>query len=165
MLVSAVNGVYQYSTTYQMQIFGNSISNDDLNDLMSQFGISQTGDEYLDISELYDAMYAFYQTQQNSQINSQAQNGENATNVPWADVMKEVGLSATGNLDDDYSNFTKTISSIEDSTKNEQDKAEVAAFAQTAQSYFVQNNSSETQMASSSDIIAEMNKSFLGFSG
>ena len=130
---------------------------------MSQYGISQTGDEYLDISELYDAMYSFYQTQQGSQVNEQAQNGQ-TTNVPWADVMTEVGLNATGNLDEDYASFTNAVNVIEDSTKNEQDKAEVATFAQNAQSYFVQNNTSEAQTASSSDIIGALNKSFLGLS-
>lgn len=170
MTVSAVNGIYQYTNTYQSQFFSSAISANSLNQLMQEYGVIQTGDEFSDIQALYDSMYGYYSneinTQNAQQANSSSQaEGQNASSAGWASVMQEVGLTATGKLDDDYAKFTAQIQSLEESASNQQDKDEIEAFAGQATSYFVENNTStahsQSTTASGSDIIAAMNKTYV----
>ncbi|MBP7212129.1 hypothetical protein KBA27_04770 [bacterium] len=146
-MVSAINGVYQYSNIYQDLYFGTSISASQLDDLMRKFGIVQTGNEKDDLSALYEAMYSYYESELTSkQVSNAQQKQQEMSNVQWASVMKEVGLTATGDITTDYEAFLAQIKALEDAATSQEDKAEIQAFASQAQSYFVGQTSVNTSL-------------------
>lgn len=177
MSVNAI-GSYSYSSAVQYQYFGTTISDDQIKLLLQKYNIVQTGDSYVDLQALYGAMYsdaqseatAELQANSNPQGASQATEAANSTNVPWASLMNQVGLTATGNLDEDYSNFNNKISSMQSSgALSQQDQATINQLVSEASIVFVQQNNptsqsqSTAQNPSGADIQALMNKMyFLG---
>lgn len=172
--VSAVNGVYQYTQSYQSQFFGSAVSTDRLNQLMKEYGIQQTGDQHKDIENLYEAMYGYYSqqsqgVQQFNQQDNQTQSTQNATSVPWASVMEEVGLTPTGDLEKDYATFNAKIQELEGSVQSDEDKSKIDAFATEAQSVFTQTNNntqptdtrtSAQNAISGAELLAKLNQAF-----
>ncbi len=164
MTVSAINGNYQYTNTYQSQFFSTTISASNLNDLMRQFGVVQTGDEYSDVQALYNTMYSYYTGQIDSQQQANSKSDSTDTNnVAWASVMNEVGLTPKGNLSDDYAAFNAQIQALEESAQTDSDKNEIQAFASQSQSYFVEstNSNQTTATASATDILAALNQAYI----
>lgn len=181
------NNMYAYSSNVVYEYFGTNISGKQLQDLMEQYGIYQTGDSDTDIKALYDAMYADAKNQVNSsqpststnntqktQPSNQGAGVSDSSNVPWANLMSQVGLFATGNLTTDYEAFSDKISKmISSATLSQQDRANIAQLIAEASMVFVQPNSS-TQASSASaqaqqpaqtvqpisgaDIMAQLNK-------
>ena len=159
-----------------------------IQELLANYGITQTGDDS-DIKNLYDAIYTQASTDvgnvqsanasQNAQgatQNSQQTQAQNSSNVPWATLMGQVGLTATGKLYDDYDAFNEQIYKMQASATSPQDKANIAELQAEAQVVFVQPDESKAQAASSqtqaqnaaqpqqmtgADIMAQLNKLFL----
>lgn len=167
MTIGAVGGVYSYTNfSYQYQLFSSAVSSDKLNDLMRQYGVIQTGDELSDLQALYAAMYSNIQTNAASAVNSSNQiEGTDAENVPWADVMKSVGLYPTGTMEDDYYAFTNRIDELE-ASQSSSDNATLEEIRSEGESLFAQasgqtTNSTPTTQMSGADIIAQLNKAFI----
>lgn len=135
---------------------------------------------------LYDAMYSeasssatVEQSSPNqlplSDQGSQATDAQNASNVPWATLMGQVGLAATGNLATDYNTFSEKISAMQVSATSQQDKASIDQLEAEASIVFVQQDqpvtqgssqvqdSSQSKSVTGADIKAQLNKLyFLG---
>lgn len=185
MTIGAVSS-YSYSTTVEYQYFGASLSDADIQQLLSDYGIQQSGDSDYDLEQLYDAMYSTaVDNAQNAQAsslanntqqpqNSQAAEAQNSTNVPWANLMTQVGLYATGDLSTDYQAFNNKITAMQASgATSQQDKATIGQLVSEASSVFVQPTNSTPQVSSDqnllqtsqavsgADIMAQLNKMFL----
>lgn len=180
MSVNAISS-FSYSSSIQYQYFGMSISNEQLQTLMEKYGIIQTGDSYTDIRALYQAMYSDAKstvTQSEAATGNQQQTGssqsaqEDPNSVPWANLMSQIGLSATGDINKDYASFNDKISAMQSSPAlSQQDKATINQLASEASIVFVQQNTSSTSSTQNSqppsptgaDIQAQLNKMyFLG---
>lgn len=181
-IVSAISS-YSNASSVEYQYFGTSISDSELESLMQQYGIQVTGDADTDIRELYEAMYSVaandvQSSQSSSQVqsnqNSQETEGQNASNVPWANLMTQVGLSATGDLSTDYEAFSGRISAMQSSSATSADmQATINQLMAEANVVFVQQANSSTQTSSSqqsqgaaqtvsgADIVAQLNKLYL----
>lgn len=186
MTISAVSS-YSYSPTVEYQYFGASTSDDQIQTLLQEYGIQKSGDPNADLLALYNAMYpeavhkaqnskATSQTNNNQQVqnSSQTTDAQNSSNVPWANLMTQVGLYATGDLSTDYQAFSDKISAMQSSgATSQQDKATIGQLVSEASSVFVQPANSTSQMssdqsqiqasqaASGADIMAQLNKMFL----
>lgn len=193
MTISAVSSVtsYSYSTAVENQYFGTSISESQLQILMDRYMIKQTGDSEIDLRALYNAMYpeasskaqsssASASTNQSQKTQSgqenQAIDAQNANNVPWANLMNQVGLYATGDMTKDYEAFGDKISQMQSSgatdskmqaTINQLVAEAAIVFVQpddqssAAQAQTSANNASKSQQVSGADIQAQINKMFV----
>lgn len=176
--VSFINS-YRYSTLVEYKYFGTTFSDQNIQDLMRQYGIIQTGDSDVDLKALYQAMYSSATSQATAADASknlhrvkpeenQAQDAQNANNVPWTTLMNQVGLSPTGDLATDLTTFNNKISQMMASATTQQEKANLYQLAAEASIVFVQpvsaSQSSSTQASSLShsisgaDIMARLNK-------
>lgn len=175
MTIGAISSsAYNYSTT-EYDYFGTTISNSRLQDLMEQYGIKPTGDSDVDIKALYQAMHSTAssnisqaQAASQEQKDSQATAAQNSNNVPWATLMSQIGLSATGKFDTDYTAFNNRISSMSVNASSQQDKASINQLQAQASIVFVQQNQTtqntaqtSSQNFSGADITAQMNKLFI----
>jgi len=166
MTVGAVSGTYFYTTDYQTQFFSSSISTGRLNDLMKQYGVLQTGDQNTDLKALFTAMYN-YSSQSisaaNKASNAQATQPQQAATIEWAPLMQQIGLTATGNLENDYAAFMVQINLLEGAAQTPEAKANLAKIEQQAPSVFVQAQGStpSAKQVSGVDIMAAMNRAFM----
>lgn len=168
MTLSALSSYsYTYSTTFQYQYFGNIVSNDRIDELMKQYGIVQSGDKQADLRALYNAMYSNAQTEvlgSTAAIQSgQAVQPEEAQNVPWANLMKQVGLSASGELDTDYDAFNEKIEAMKLSATSPMDKANINQLEAESAIVFVQQDQSVTSQPialTGDEIRAQLNKMY-----
>lgn len=175
--VSSVNSYYQYSSSVQYNYFSTTVSADRLQDLMKQYGIQQTGDPDADIRALYQVMYstAAADVQYNTPAkevkhkeHSQPTEAAASTDVPWATLMNQVGLSATGDLATDYLAFSNKIAVMQASATTPQQKADISQLVAQATIVFVQPESTQAapqtqtsyqpQKASGADITAMLNR-------
>lgn len=175
--VSSISSYYQYSSYEQYKYFGTTISEERLQYLMWEYGIQKTGDAYTDIKTLYQVMYgsAAANVQENTPAkevkhkqNSQPTEAAASTNVPWATLMNQVGLSATGDLATDYQAFSNRISLMQASATTPQQKADIGQLVAEAAIVFVQPESTQAapqtqttyqpQKASGADIAAMLNR-------
>lgn len=175
--VSSINSYYQYSSSVQYSYFGTTISEARLQQLMKDYGIQQTGDAYTDIKTLYQVMYgsAAANVQENTPAkevkhkqNPQSTEAAASTNVPWATLMNQVGLSATGDLATDYQAFSNRISAMQAGATTPQQKADISQLVAEATVVFVQPESTQAapqtqttyqmQKASGADITAMLNR-------
>lgn len=188
MSVGAVNSL-TYSTSYadlqQYKFFKFVNSPEQIDELMRKYGIIQTGDTYNDLKALYDAMYKEASVDANEEAagsvaylkpQDQIKKPENQdpTNVPWATLMNQIGLTATGNLQKDYGSFSEKISIMQVSATTPQDKANLQQLESQASIVFVPQSQTtqtasqnqgpiEKTSASGADIVAMLNKMyFLG---
>lgn len=173
MIIGAVISVYQYSTAYESALFGTTVSDDRLNALMQQYGITQTGDSYTDLKALYNAMYGEAESKATA-ASSNRQPGQPLTtdtkNVPWVNLMSQVGLSATGIVAVDYSAFNERLFTMQGAARTKQDEADIAALSaqanvvfnqQTQQTDITSTGSTRPQAISGADIVAQLNKTLL----
>ncbi|MFA7657937.1 MAG: hypothetical protein WCY19_00725 [Candidatus Gastranaerophilaceae bacterium] len=172
---------YNYDTTDQYKFFNTVVSDERLQQLMERYGIIQTGDSYNDLHALYLAMYpeavadataaqasSGSKQAQPAQQASQAAAAQSSNNVPWANLMSQIGLSATGSFERDYNEFNQRISLMQINAFSPQDKAMVAQLQAQARVVFVQQSAqaqssqaqtnSQPQQASGADIMAQLNK-------
>ena len=152
--MSLVSAVTSYSSPYQYQYFGTTVSNERLKTLMERYGITQTGDSS-DIQALYEAMYSeassevdsanAYQYRQEL-ASSQAAQAAASTNIPWASLMSRVGLTATGDLETDYEKFSTKIFEMQASgAASQQDQAYISQLISQASVVFVQSSEPQSQ--------------------
>lgn len=174
-----------YSSSIEYKYFGTTIPSDRLQDLMERYGIIQTGDSETDLRALYQAMMGDAVSElKNSQAAtdtrskvgepSQATQAQNSSNIPWATLMGQIGLSATGNFATDYQAFNDKISAMNASATTPQDKASINQLVAQATVVFIKPEQSTAQAASSqsqaqnsqpqltgADIQAQLNRLFL----
>lgn len=174
MTVGVVSRVYQYSTSYESAIFGATVSDSELNSLMQEYGVIQTGDNYTDLMALYNAMYGGAKTAVEALAAEKQQKDQpittNTTNVPWESLMSQVGLRTTGDVTVDYSAFNKQLSLMQGAARSKQDEADIATLAaqasvvfnqQTQQNDITASGNSKPQSISGADIVAQLNKMFI----
>lgn len=186
MSVNAI-GLPLYSTSLQYKYFSAYISEDRLNDLLEKYGIISTGDRDKDLDTLHRLMYAeavkevedaqgaSNQTPKVKQANNQAIESATSNEVPWANLMTQVGLSATGDLNEDYIAFMNQIQLMKRSGASSQsDKAYIDQLMAQASVVFVQPETIQTssakapsastpapQQPSGVDILAQLNKMYI----
>ncbi|MDD3435674.1 MAG: hypothetical protein PHC64_00825 [Candidatus Gastranaerophilales bacterium] len=172
MSVNAI-GNYYYSPAIQYHYFGTVVSNEQIRILLKKYGIDPTGDSLIDLRALYEVMYSVAKKNVTSQqapssaTGSQAVNAGNSINVPWASLMSQVGLSATGNLTADYEAFSNKISALQASgALSQQNQASVDMLISQAAVVFVSRSDSSSQSQKSSqnvsnvDIEVQLNKMY-----
>lgn len=172
MTIGAVSANY-YSPTIQYRYFDTNISDEQINSLMQQYGISPTGNPDIDLEELYNAMYTSAQTTsskavsnaQKAQEDKAQQAQQITTNVPWANLMVQAGLSVSGDYQKDYQAFNDKIFQMKISATSPQDKAIISQLISQAEIVFNQpENKTESpspiKSASGSDILAMLNKMY-----
>lgn len=164
MTIGAISST-TYSTSVQYQYFGTTVSDDRIKDLLNQYGVQSTGDATTDLQSLYEAMQSAASNNVKGAQEKQQQAPTAASNVPWADLLNQVGLSPSGDLDTDYNAFTQQIYMMQISATSPQDKANVAQLQAQAQIVFIDNQSSSssqsTPQVSGADIVAQLNKMLL----
>lgn len=164
MTIGAISSTNIYSTALQYQYFGTDISDDKIKDLMRTYGIMTTGNAEFDIQSLYDAMSAAASGNlKNAQQPSAPEVTGTTANVPWADLMNQVGLSPMGDLDTDYNAFNQQIYLMQISATSPQEKANVAQLQAQAAIVFIDQSSGSSQkpQISGADILAQLNKLYL----
>lgn len=192
MTVGAVSSTTIYSNSLQYKYFHTVLSDAQVQDLLRNYGILPSGDADIDLDNLYNVMYAqaskdateaagsiaSTQQTQTPQNTQSTQTTQSSTEVPWATLMSQVGLTATGDLDKDYASFNEKISLMSASATTPQDRANVAQLEAQANIVFVQptqtaqasnSNQSNTQgamatataTATGADIVAMLNKLYL----
>src|SRR5574344_474 len=146
--------------------FGNEISADKFDSLLLQYGITATGIVDHDIQALYNAIHSNATSKINSKL-SQNQNINNATQeqtVPWANLMSQVGLAASGEITDDKERFYSKISEMQQAASSSTtQQANINQLLAEAGIVFVAIPAQEQQQiqtASGADIAALMNKQF-----
>lgn len=183
MTIGAISSSY-YSQPTQDLYLGTSVSNTQIHDLMKEYGLYETGNTAFDLQQLHKAMYskassdleaaraAANQQAQALQQNSQPTGAQNASNVPWAALMNQVGLSATGDLETDIQSFNNKISAMQLSATSPKDKASINLLEAEASIVFVQQDQSTTgasqiqtsnssSSVSGADIVAQLNKMYV----
>lgn len=100
-----VNGVYAYSSANIYSYLGRvPSSSTKLKEAFDEFNVTPTG-KAEDLKKLDNAMYAEYSQQVQNQIENQK--GEKV--VPWAGLMAQIGVKATGDHEKDYAAFNNAI--------------------------------------------------------
>ena len=131
--VNAVNGVYSYSSANLYTYLGRvPTSNAALKEAFNEFGVTPTGSTS-DLKKLKNAMYEEYSTQVKEQINNQ--NAEKQV-VPWAGLLAQIGIQATGDFDKDYAAFNNAIQLLSQSAIDGQAMAYFAGLRSEASRVF-----------------------------
>jgi len=151
--IGAVSGNL-YTPVAQYRYFDTSIDDNQILSLMQQYGISQSGDTDLDLKELYEAMYSDAKTTVNKNVSSaqqtqkdkEQQAQQTTTNVSWANLMNQAGLSVSGDFQKDYQTFNNKIFQMKLSATKPEDKAIISQMVSQAEIVFTQpaNASSES---------------------
>ena len=138
----SVNGVYQYTSASLYSYLGRvPTSNAALKEAFREYGIAPTGTEN-DLKRLKHAMYEEYSTQVKEQIDNQ-----NAAKqvVPWAGLLAQIGIQATGDYDKDYAAFNDAINLLSQSAIDGQAMAYFAGLRSEASQVFAQANPNKPQ--------------------
>ena len=134
-----VNGVYSYSSANIYSYLGRIPSNErELKDAFDKFNVKPTG-SVNDLKKLESAMYAEYSEQVQNQIANQ--NGEKV--APWAGLMAQIGVQATGNYEKDYAAFNNAIQLLSQSALDGQSMTYFAGLKSEAQKVFGENKPEE----------------------
>lgn len=179
----SVNAISAYSSATQYKYFSAVVSTSQLQSLMEKYGIRTTGDQDKDLEALYQVMYSEAASEAaetlgsvaTQPVNNQTVQDAASTQIPWANLMTQVGLSATGNLEDDYAAFNNQINAMKASGASSQsDRAYISLLMAQAGVVFVQDTSTTQAAASSArsaqpqaqsvsgvDIIAQLNKMYM----
>lgn len=101
----SVNGVYQYQSANIYSYLGRIPSNETkLEKAFKEFKVKPHGDVN-DLKKLKTAMYAEY----SEQVQNQIANQEGTKVAPWAGLMAQIGVQATGDHTKDYAAFNEAI--------------------------------------------------------
>ena len=137
-----VNGVYSYTSSNIYSYLGRVPANETtLKKAFDEFDVTPTGNERTDLKKLDRAMYAEYSQQVQEQIANQ--NGEKV--VPWAGLMAQIGVRATGDYEKDYAAFNNAIQLLSQSAIDGQAMAYFAGLKSEASKVFGQNMPEKTQ--------------------
>ena len=132
-----VNGVYSYTGSHIYSYLGRIPSNEEsLRRTFNEFNVSITGNEKTDLKKLNNAMYAEYSEQVQNQIANQ--NREKV--VPWAGLMAQIGVQATGDREKDYAAFNNAIQLLSQSAIDGQAMAYFAGLKSEASKVFSEDN-------------------------
>jgi len=132
----SVNGV-QYSSASLYSYLGRvHTTNAGLKDAFREYGITPTGSDR-DLKRLKNAMYEEYSTQVKEQIDNQ--NAERQV-VPWAGLLAQIGIQATGDYEKDYAAFNDAIKLLSQSAIDGQAMAYFASLRSEASLVFSQAN-------------------------
>jgi hypothetical protein len=132
-----VNGVYQYTSANLYSYLGRVPANKTaLKEAFDDFGVVPTG-ATSDLTKLKQAMYEEYSTQVKEQINNQ--NAEKQV-VPWAGLLAQIGIQATGDYDKDYAAFNDAIKLLSQSAIDGQAMAYFAGLRSEASKVFASAN-------------------------
>lgn len=180
MTIGAI-GSFSYSSSLYKKL-DTGLTDVQIQELMKKYGIKPTGNKSADLQALYQAMCAdiVSSTNANQYVANQNQNTQNCThakaasaetNVPWAALMAQVGLTATGNYDKDYEAFNDRIEAMQQSLSGRdaqegdayiaQLQAEASVvFSKPIQTSHHHSASHQQKQVSGADILAQMNKKF-----
>lgn len=186
MTVGAVSSTTIYSSSLQYKYFHTVLSESQVQDLLRKYGILPSGNADTDLDNLYNIMYAQASKDASEAIGSLAstqqqqpqqqktkQVEQSSQELPWATLMSQVALTATGDLDKDYASFNEKISLMSASATTPQDKANVAQLQAQASIVFVQNtqqtakkvtpiaqSNTQAEAPTGADIMAMLNRMY-----
>ena len=127
-----VNGVYSYTSSNIYSYLGRVPHNETtLKRAFDEFNITPTG-KADDLKKLDKAMYAEYSEQVQNQIENQK--GEKV--VPWAGLMAQIGVRATGDYEKDFAAFSNAIQLLSQSAIDGQAMAYFAGLRSEASRVF-----------------------------
>lgn len=136
-----VNGVYSYTSSNIYSYLGRVPANETtLKRVFDEFNVTPTGNKD-DLEKLDKAMYAEYSEQVQNQIENQ--NGQKV--VPWAGLMAQIGVRATGDYEKDYTAFNNAIQLLSQSAIDGQAMAYFAGLKSEASKLFNQGQPKEAQ--------------------
>ena len=136
-----VNGVYSYTSSNIYSYLGRVPANETtLKRAFDEFNVTTTGNKD-DLEKLDKAMYAEYSEQVQNQIENQ--NGQKV--VPWAGLMAQIGVRATGDYEKDYTAFNNAIQLLSQSAIDGQAMAYFAGLKSEASKLFNQGQPKEAQ--------------------
>ena len=142
--VNAINGVYSYSSANIYSYLGRVPANDTmLKRAFNEFDVYPTGDERRDLKHLNNAMYAEY----SQQVQEQIANQNTQKVVPWAGLMAQIGVQATGDRKEDYARFNEAIQLLSQSAIDGQAMAYFAGLKSEASRVFGQDTQSEKPLS------------------
>ena len=128
-----VNGVYQYTSANLYSYLGRvPTTNAALKEAFDEFGVNPTG-RTSDLTKLKQAMYEEYSTQVKEQINNQK---DEKQVVPWAGLLAQIGIQATGDYEKDYTAFNDAIKLLSQSAIDGQAMAYFAGLRSEASRVF-----------------------------
>jgi len=128
-----VNGVYSYSSSSLYSYLGRVPTNSRaLKEAFDEYGIRITGSTD-DLTKLKNAMYQEYSAQVQQQINNQ---NEQKAQVPWAGLLAQIGIQATGEYETDYAAFENAIQLLSQSAVDGQAMAYFAGLRSEAKLAF-----------------------------
>ena len=129
-----VNGVYAYTSANIYSYLGR-VPNDQLKleRAFKEFNVTPTGKSD-DLKKLDRAMYSEYSEQVQNQIANQ--NREKV--APWADLLAQIGVRATGVYEKDYAAFNEAIQLLSQSAIDGQAMAYFAGLKSEASKVFRQ---------------------------
>ena len=140
--VRSVNGAYQYSSANLYSYLGRVPTNGvKLKEAFDDFGVRITGSNE-DLIKLKNAMYEEYSTQVKEQINNQ--NAEQNV-IPWAGLLAQIGIQATGNREKDYAAFNDAIKLLSQSAIDGQAMAYFAGLRSEASRVFGSADMTQSQ--------------------
>ncbi len=137
-----VNGVYQYTSANLYSYLGRvPTSSRALKDAFNEYGINPTGSNE-DLKKLKNAMYKEYTEQVQEQINNQ---NSARNDIPWAGLLAQIGIQATGDYDKDYSAFNDAIRLLSQSAVDGQAMAYFASLRSEASLVFGLSNKPQSE--------------------
>lgn len=137
-----VNGVYNYKSANIYSYLGRLPSNStSLENVFEKYDITPTG-KVSDLEKLDSAMYADYSKQVQNQIDNQ--NKQEA--IPWAGLLAQIGIQATGNYEQDYVAFNNAIQLLSQSAIDGQAMAYFAGLKSEASKFFGSNTTQNQQL-------------------
>ncbi len=138
-----VNGVYSYSSANIYSYLGRvPVSERKLEEAFREFHVTPKG-KVDDLKELDRAMYAEYSEQVQNQIANQ--NGEKV--VPWAGLMAQIGVRASGDYEKDYAAFNDAIQLLSQGAIDGQAMTYFAGLKSEAQRVFGLSNKPDAAQA------------------
>ena len=131
-----VNGVYSYTSANIYSYLGRVPANErTLEKAFDEFNVTPTG-KTDDLKKLDKAMYAAY----SEQVQNQIANQNNEKVVPWAGLMAQIGVQATGDYEKDYATFNNAIQLLSQSAIDGQAMTYFAGLKSEAQRVFGLSN-------------------------
>ncbi len=138
-----VNGVYTYTSSNIYSYLGRvPVNSAALERAFDDFDITPTGSTD-DLKKLNKAMYEEY----SAQVQEQIKNQNNEKVIPWAGIMAQIGIQATGDYDKDYAAFNNAIQLLSQSAIDGQAMTYFAGLRSEAQQAFGLSNKPEAQEA------------------
>ena len=131
-----VNGVYSYTSANLYSYLGRVPSNNTvLEEAFEEFNVTPTGSSD-DLKKLNSAMYREY----SNQVQEQIANQNSQKVIPWAGLMAQIGVQATGNREKDYAAFNNAIHLLSQSAIDGQAMTYFAGLRSEAQKVFGLSN-------------------------